>query len=145
MPHGAIQGRHGLRPSWGGLRLTGWFPSREKPANHVGGGVTVTPRGQEFGQARHVVAGGDQRQLVQPVGASLAQTRENLQRHATQVKRLLSPDEPKGIGLWLSANSARELVQAHEVESFAAWLQHDGLLPYTFNGFPFGDFHEQVV
>ena len=35
-------------------------------------------------------------------GASLAQTRENLQRHATQVKRLFSPDEPMGIGLLLS-------------------------------------------
>jgi hypothetical protein len=78
-------------------------------------------------------------------GASLSQTRENLQRHATQVKRLFSPDEPMGIGLWLSANSARELVQAREVEAFAAWLQHEGLLPYTFNGFPYGDFHQQVV
>ncbi|QDU31838.1 hypothetical protein ETAA8_69980 [Anatilimnocola aggregata] len=78
-------------------------------------------------------------------GASLQQTRDNLQRHAVQVKRLFSPNEPMGIGLWLSAVSARELVQTRQVESFAGWLQDEGLLPYTFNGFPYGDFHQQVV
>lgn len=78
-------------------------------------------------------------------GSNLAETRANLQKHALRVKQLYSPDEPMGIGLWLSAASARELVQTRQVESFAGWLRDAGLLPYTFNGFPYGDFHQHVV
>ncbi len=78
-------------------------------------------------------------------GANLSQTRANLQQHAVRVKQLYSPDAPMGIGLWLSAASAKELVQSQQVESFAAWLRDEGLLPYTFNGFPYGDFHQPVV
>src|SRR5262245_13729652 len=78
-------------------------------------------------------------------GSNLAETRTNLQKHALRVKELYSPTAPMGIGLWLSAASARELVQTKQVEAFAGWLGEQGLLPYTFNGFPYGDFHQQVV
>jgi hypothetical protein len=78
-------------------------------------------------------------------GSNLAETRANLQKHAVRVKQLYSPDAPMGIGLWLSAASARELVNTKQVASFAAWLRDQGLLPYTFNGFPYGDFHQEVV
>ncbi|WP_254510935.1 metabolite traffic protein EboE [Anatilimnocola floriformis] len=78
-------------------------------------------------------------------GANLDETRANLQKHALRVKQLYSPDAPMGIGLWLSAASARELVQTKQVDAFAGWLRDQGLLPYTFNGFPYGDFHQQVV
>lgn len=78
-------------------------------------------------------------------GSNLAETRANLQKHALRVKELYSPTEPMGIGLWLSAASARELVQTKQVDAFAGWLREQGLLPYTFNGFPYGDFHQQVV
>jgi hypothetical protein len=78
-------------------------------------------------------------------GSTLAETRANLQKHAVRVKELYSPTAPMGIGLWLSAASARELVQTKQVEAFAGWLREQGLLPYTFNGFPYGDFHQQVV
>jgi hypothetical protein len=78
-------------------------------------------------------------------GANLAETRANLQKHAIRVKELVSPDAPMGIGLWLSAASARELVQTKQVDAFAGWLRDAGLLPYTFNGFPYGDFHQEVV
>jgi hypothetical protein len=62
-----------------------------------------------------------------------------------RVKELVSPNTPMGIGLWLSAVSARELVHTKQVDAFAGWLRDSGLLPYTFNGFPYGDFHQQVV
>lgn len=78
-------------------------------------------------------------------GANLAETRANLQQHAVRVKQLFSPDAPMGIGLWFSAASARELVQTRQVEAFASWLREQGLLPYTFNGFPYGNFHQKVV
>src|SRR5262245_27025765 len=50
-----------------------------------------------------------------------------------------------GVGLWLSAAAADELIAKHEVEQFGQWLAERGLLPYTLNGFPYGDFHQAVV
>jgi hypothetical protein len=78
-------------------------------------------------------------------GADLGQTRANLQRYALAVKKRVSPGAPMGVGLWLSARSARQLVQERRVEEWADWLAEVGLVPYTFNGFPHGDFHEPVV
>src|SRR5688572_6354395 len=78
-------------------------------------------------------------------GATLEQTRANLEAHAVDVKQRFSPERPMGVGLWLSANSARELQERGEVKRFGDWLGERGLVPYTLNGFPFGDFHEEVV
>jgi hypothetical protein len=78
-------------------------------------------------------------------GATLDQTRANLERHALAVKQRYSPDRPMGVGLWLSAKAAEELLLNHGEREFAEWLATRGLVPYTLNGFPFGDFHERVV
>ena len=77
-------------------------------------------------------------------GANLETTRANLQEHATVVKQLFSPDQPMGIGLWLSAPTAMGL-QDEKLKAFKDWLDREGLVPFTFNGFPFGDFHQPVV
>ena len=78
-------------------------------------------------------------------GADLDQTRDNLQQHALAVKRIVSPNSPLGIGLWLSASAARSLRQDGRLGEFQAWLAESGLLPFTINGFPYGDFHQTVV
>lgn len=78
-------------------------------------------------------------------GEDWARTRENLERHALEVKRLFAPHSAMGVGLWLSANSARQLVASEGVAEFAQWLAQSGLVPYTLNGFPYGDFHQAVV
>jgi sugar phosphate isomerase/epimerase len=78
-------------------------------------------------------------------GADLQQTRANLERYALAVKRRFSPEAPMGIGLWLSASAARKLVGEGRVGEFAAWLAEVGLVPFTLNGFPFGDFHQPIV
>jgi len=78
-------------------------------------------------------------------GADLDQTRANLQQHALAVKRLVSPQTPLGIGLWLSAAASGTLRRGGQLDEFQAWLQEAGLVPFTFNGFPFGDFHQRVV
>jgi hypothetical protein len=78
-------------------------------------------------------------------GADLAQTRANLERYALDVKQRVSPDGPIGVGLWLSARSARQMVEEGRIDEWADWLARVGLTPYTFNGFPHGDFHEPVV
>lgn len=49
-----------------------------------------------------------------------------------------------GVGLWLSAEAAQQLL-AEGVEDARNWLDSVGLLPFTFNGFPYGDFHQSVV
>src|SRR4051794_33657035 len=77
-------------------------------------------------------------------GPDLAQTGENLERYALAVRRRHSPDAPMGVGLWLAASAARQL-RERRVQDFAAWLAEVGLVPFTLNGFPFGDFHQAVV
>ncbi len=78
-------------------------------------------------------------------GADLETTRANLQRHAVGVKARFAPDRPMGVGLWLSAAAAHKLRTAGQTAEFAAWLGEVGLVPFTFNGFPHGDFHQKVV
>jgi hypothetical protein len=78
-------------------------------------------------------------------GADLVTTRANLARHALGVKARFAPDRPMGVGLWLSAAAARKLRGHGQTETFAAWLREVGLVPFTFNGFPHGDFHQAVV
>jgi hypothetical protein len=78
-------------------------------------------------------------------GASLEQTRANLQKYAVRVKERFSPERPMGVGLWLSNASACELRESGGVAAFRDWLAEQGLVPYTMNGFPYGDFHQPVV
>ena len=78
-------------------------------------------------------------------GATLDEMRGNLERHALAVKERYSPDRPMGVGLWLSAKAAEELVLTYGEPAFGEWLAERGLVPYTLNGFPFGDFHQDVV
>src|SRR5262245_1161609 len=78
-------------------------------------------------------------------GADLDATRANLERYALAVKARVSPHRPMGVGLWLSAVAARKLLADGQAEAFADWLREVGLVPFTFNGFPHGDFHQPVV
>jgi hypothetical protein len=78
-------------------------------------------------------------------GADLSVTRANLQRHALAVRQRVCPTEPLGIGLWLSASSARSLREPGRLDGFSTWLEKSGLLAYTINGFPYGDFHRKIV
>lgn len=78
-------------------------------------------------------------------GEDLESTRANLAEHALAVKESVSPDAPIGVGLWLSATAARKLLATAGVAEFAAWLANVGLVPFTLNGFPYGDFHKEVV
>lgn len=78
-------------------------------------------------------------------GADLDQTRANLERHAVAVKHRYSPTAPLGIGLWLSNSAAQRILHENGIPAFADWLGERGLTPFTLNGFPFGDFHRDVV
>jgi len=78
-------------------------------------------------------------------GADLERTCDNLRQYALAVKHIVSPRAPLGIGLWLSAAAAGDLRQGSRLDQFRIWLEAAGLLPFTFNGFPYGDFHQHVV
>lgn len=88
-------------------------------------------RGTRLGYCTNVHAGHD-----------LRSTLENLERHAVRVRQQLGIEE-LGIGLWLSAEAAREAVDhAEELRDRIGALR---LRVFTLNGFPYHDFHEPVV
>jgi hypothetical protein len=78
-------------------------------------------------------------------GADLDATRANLAQHALAVKQLVNPDEPLGIGLWLSASAAARLRDPQCLADLATWMSDAELVPFTVNGFPYGDFHRPTV
>ncbi len=78
-------------------------------------------------------------------GVDLASTLENLRRYALPVKQEVSPEQPMGIGLWLAKSTVDELLIDSAVDELAAWLDQVGLIPFTLNGFPYGNFHQTVV
>ena len=82
-------------------------------------------------------------------GRTLAETEANLGRFAPRVRELVAsaeePDAEIGLGLWLSAETARELRETGGARAFRDRLLDQGLRVVTFNGFPYGDFHAEVV
>jgi len=78
-------------------------------------------------------------------GSDLAETRRNLEQHTLAVKQQFRPNEAMGIGLWLPASTAAALSGQRELDDFGHWLSEAGLVPFTMNGFPFGNFHQKVV
>ncbi len=78
-------------------------------------------------------------------GTDYASTLANLERYALPVKQQVAPDAPMGVGLWLAASAAQEMLDQDRVAEFRVWLKAHGLLVFTMNGFPYGDFHQTVV
>jgi sugar phosphate isomerase/epimerase len=78
-------------------------------------------------------------------GESWAQTLANVRGPITAVKAAVSPRQPFGVGLRLSAAAADELAVPAELDAFAAELEALGLYVFTINGFPHGAFHQTVV
>lgn len=78
-------------------------------------------------------------------GTSLEQAQANLLRYASAVRQQVVPQGRLPVGLWLPEQAALSLIEQNKVYEFGAWLQQHNFLPYTFNGFPQGDFHQAVV
>lgn len=78
-------------------------------------------------------------------GSTLAETTSQLETHAKDVLEKSGLSE-LGIGLWLNNQVASELTKnPAQLNAFQAFLLQNRLIPYTFNGFPFGNFHQPVV
>ena len=78
-------------------------------------------------------------------GSDLDAMRANLAHHCLAVKQRFAPDQPMGVGLWVAAPAAKKLLQPQRLTEFSEWLAAEQLIPFTLNGFPYGDFHEPVV
>jgi len=77
-------------------------------------------------------------------GITLEQAKANLLKYAGRVREAIGA-EKLPVGLWLAEEAAQELATNNAAEDFAAWLGEHGFLPYTLNGFPQGNFHQDVV
>lgn len=78
-------------------------------------------------------------------GESWKEVKESLRKHVPDLKKNITPDSPFGIGLRLSDLASKELLENNEIEEFKKWLAENNLYIFTFNGFPYGGFHRQVV
>lgn len=76
---------------------------------------------------------------------TIREVMENLDRYAVPLRAKLSPGQPFGVGLRLSGEESRELMDAHRLEHFRRFLDERGLYVFTMNGFPYGPFHHQSV
>lgn len=68
-----------------------------------------------------------------------------LQEHVPAIKRQVSPGQPMGLGLRLSDLASKTLADKAQLASFKAWLAENSVYVFTMNGFPFGNFHDEVV
>lgn len=69
----------------------------------------------------------------------------SLKEYALVVKARISGDRPLPIGLWLSARTARQMLNEKRLMRFKEFLESSGLVPFTMNGFPFANFHGPAV
>jgi hypothetical protein len=78
-------------------------------------------------------------------GEDLDRYLESLDRYAVGVKSRLPGDQPLPIGLWLSARTARQILDENRLDAFGEFLACRGLHAFTMNGFPYGNFHAKTV
>jgi hypothetical protein len=78
-------------------------------------------------------------------GANFAEMFDNLQRHATQVRKLRRQRGAMGIGLWFSNESVIDAARHNRQQQLREWLEKNELVPFTANGFPLRDFHQPIV
>ncbi len=73
------------------------------------------------------------------------ETFQNLKDYIPRIKKEVSGDRPFGIGLRLSEKASRQLIKDDNLTEFKSWLAVHNCYIFTFNGFPYGSFHHQVV
>ena len=78
-------------------------------------------------------------------GESWPEVRANLERYLVPVRDRVAPGRPFGVGLRLSAESARTLATPEALDELRAFLSAHDLYVFTINGFPYGPFHGRPV
>ena len=70
---------------------------------------------------------------------------QSLKAHTLPLKAQLSPDNSFGIGLRLSDQASRDILEGNKLAEFKEWLFQQDMYVFTMNGFPYGGFHRVVV
>jgi hypothetical protein len=78
-------------------------------------------------------------------GESWAETFHSLKTHALRVRDRVAAGRPFVLGLRLSDQASRELIEAGASREFRLWLEKENCLVAGINGFPFAAFHGQTV
>jgi len=78
-------------------------------------------------------------------GESWDATFQNLKIYIPEVRQRLKVKGPFGIGLRLSNEASLVLEKPEKLKEFRAWLDKVNAYVFTLNGFPYGDFHRQIV
>ena len=78
-------------------------------------------------------------------GESWPEVRANLERYLVPVRERVASGRPFGVGLRLSAESARALAAPDALEELQSFLRAHDLYVFTINGFPYGPFHGRPV
>lgn len=82
-------------------------------------------------------------------GTDLASIRENLVRYALPIRDSVKPGvlgegDSLGVGLWIP-NEASTALHGAELDGFRDFLRERRLTAFTINGFPFDNFHRDIV
>lgn len=78
-------------------------------------------------------------------GETWAETFASLNSDTLAVRNRVRPKQPYGIGLRLSDEASRGLIDPSTLESFREWLAANDCYVFTINGFPYGRFHATRV
>lgn len=77
-------------------------------------------------------------------GKDFSEYLDQLKTHSVEVRKKLG-FKKMGIGLWFSNETASQLKTESDRQNLVQFLDDNGLFAYTINGFPFGNFHDDVV
>lgn len=69
---------------------------------------------------------------------------KNLETYAVSVREYVDRDADLGVGLWIPAQAAGQLAVSGTAD-FKQFLAQRRLCPFTINGFPYDNFHQDVV
>lgn len=78
-------------------------------------------------------------------GESWKEVFDSLEQYTLGVKAKLAHEEPFGIGLRLSNQTALTLQEEDQLSAFKQWLSANDLYVFTINGFPYGNFHGKAL
>ncbi|NNL01178.1 MAG: metabolite traffic protein EboE [Eudoraea sp.] len=78
-------------------------------------------------------------------GQDWASTFQSIVDYLPVIKKNISKEQAFGIGLRLSNKASEELAMNDNLPQFKSWLIKNGLYVFTMNGFPYGNFHDEVV
>ncbi len=74
-------------------------------------------------------------------GETWSETLRALEQFTLPVRTAIAPNDSFGIGLRLSDQASRELIEPRALDQFRKWLETHDCYVFTINGFPFGKFH----